>query len=204
MSELRTRFGREFGQGTGQCAFEILALHALMSCCINSAGTDAPCPSREIYLGLNSGFRSLSTAQFWGVYEVNSSTGALIVYVPKNTRDLIGTVLYTSLSSREVSRYRRFLAEIRFPGSVSDKPAQVHNRIEQDLELLLPKELLLFPQHMKLSRWDSDYNVLHLILFPCEELLIRLPSFKQLKQLGNIGYLSDTITDAGLVRARVD
>ncbi|KAJ9651022.1 hypothetical protein H2201_009290, partial [Coniosporium apollinis] len=42
----------------------------------------------HVCLGLDSGFHTSSGAQFWAVWEMDARTGALIIYVSKNTRDL--------------------------------------------------------------------------------------------------------------------
>ncbi|KAK5000702.1 hypothetical protein LTR66_000493 [Elasticomyces elasticus] len=159
----------------------------------------------EIYLGLDSGFHSPTGAQFWSVYETDMQSGALVIYVSKTATDLPGTLLHTYLSTRSCDRSECFAAELALHhfqhGSRSKR--SLFPRFALDLGLLTPTDILLFLQHLEFSRCEENDVLLKAIRLACEEHLLALPSFDQLKRLGNIGYLSGSVTDVDLVDARL-
>jgi hypothetical protein len=158
----------------------------------------------QIYLGIDSGFHGSASSQFWSVYDTDRRSGALIVYVSKNAQNLLSTLLHTYLSSRSVSRYQCFLIELDFYNFTAGPENQdrLPERIRQDLELLSPTDIILFLQQFKFSHWEESCPLLSPIRKICEESLLDLPSFEQIKQLGNVNYLSDSISTEELVTAR--
>ncbi|EON67197.1 hypothetical protein W97_06450 [Coniosporium apollinis CBS 100218] len=167
-------------------------------------------PLVRVYLGLDSGFHTSSGVQFWGVWETDERTGALILYLSKNARDLSGTVLHTYLSSQGLPRHQCFEAEVmlasHLPGDrESMEKGGLPERLAQDLGMLSPADMLLLLQHLHFSRWDETRSdpLLHSIQSACEDVLLDVPSFLQLKQRGNIDYLSGNISDAELIEARL-
>ncbi|KAF2758815.1 hypothetical protein EJ05DRAFT_365757 [Pseudovirgaria hyperparasitica] len=160
----------------------------------------------QVYLGLDSGFRTPSGAQFWSVFEIDQRSGALIIYVSKNATDLTGTVLHTYLSHRSFQRYQCFLAE--YARSQFDSGLHLLDklppRIEQDIALLSPTDVLLFMQHLRFSEWDHSCPLLSSLQRSCREVLIDIPSYKQLKHVSNFEYINGTISDEELVEVRMD
>ncbi|KAF2430083.1 hypothetical protein EJ08DRAFT_697629 [Tothia fuscella] len=160
----------------------------------------------QIYLGIDSGFHGSANSQFWSVYDTDRRSGALVLYVSKNAQNLLSTILHTYLSSRSISRYQCFLIELdfyRFTGSSEVALNQLPDRLRQDIDLLSPTDLVLFLQQFKFSQWDETCPLLPTIKKLCEDQLLDIPSFEQLKQLGNINYLSDSISTEELVDSRI-
>jgi hypothetical protein len=158
----------------------------------------------QIYLGIDSGFHGSASSQFWSVYDTDRRYGALIVYVSKNAQNLLSTLLHTYLSSRSISRYQCFLVELDFYRFTAPPESrdQLPERLRQDLDLLSPTDLILFLQQFKFSQWDETCPLLPSIKKICEDSLLDIPSFEQLKQLGNIKYLSDSISTEELMDSR--
>ncbi|KAF2808374.1 glycosyl transferase [Mytilinidion resinicola] len=160
----------------------------------------------EVYIGLDSGFRTPAGAQFWAIHDANPSSGSSLIYVSKSVQDLTGVLLHTYLSSCKFSRYQCCVAEFALhnleytPGDRLPMPIRFHN----DLEILSPSDLLLFLQHMRFSDSDRDSALLAVIRASCQNLLINQPSLAQLKRKCNTDYLSGACTDEDIVTARLD
>ena len=159
----------------------------------------------QIYTGIDSGFHALQSAQFWSVYEIDRRSGALIIYVSKNAQNFTSTVLHTYLSSRGLSRYDCLLTEFDFnrAGSGHYPLQRLPDRMRQDLDLLSPTDLLLFIQKFKFSRWNEDCPLLRTIMAASQELLLDVPTFEQMKRLGNVDYLEGSIEAHDLIDARI-
>lgn len=159
----------------------------------------------QIFFGIDSGFHGSQSSQFWSVFEIDRRTGALIIYISKNAQNVTSTVLHTYLSSRSISRYHCFLTEWDFnkAGTGHGPLQKLSDRIRQDLKLLSPTDLLMFIQRFKFSRWDEDCPLLSALKSGCQELLIDVPSFEQLKELGNSRYLDNSISTEELIDARI-
>ncbi|CAN9375743.1 unnamed protein product [Alternaria alternata] len=159
----------------------------------------------QVYSALDSGFHTPSGAQFWAVWEVEPRTQSVIIYVSKSVQDIGAVLLHTHLSKLGFSRYQCFLAEYGLTeftaGSFS--PERLPERLQQDLDLLSSSDLLLYLQHLHYSEWDQDCSLLSAIRERCEELLIDVPTYHQLKKLSNMDYISGDITDEQGVNAKL-
>ncbi|KAF2471083.1 uncharacterized protein BDR25DRAFT_342843 [Lindgomyces ingoldianus] len=159
----------------------------------------------QVYIGLDSGFHTPSGGQFWSVYEMDTRTSSLIFYVSKTVQDLPALLLHTYLSKSSFSRYQCFLLEYGLAELQTGLSTlrRLPQRLRQDLDLLSPTDLLLYLQHLQYSEWDEGCPLLSAICLTCEELLIDVPTYQQLKKLSNMDYLSGAITDEHLVSARI-
>ncbi|KAF2205298.1 hypothetical protein GQ43DRAFT_35562 [Delitschia confertaspora ATCC 74209] len=159
----------------------------------------------QVYTGLDSGFHTPAGAQFWAVYDVSPRTSELIFYVSKSVQDLAGVLLHTYLSKNSFTRYQCFLIEyglgqFRSETGVLD---QLPHRMELDLSILSSSDLLLYLQHLTQTDWDEGCPLLSSIRSACEELLIEVPTYRQLKKSSNMDYLSGLITEEQLVNSRI-
>ncbi|KAF2115114.1 hypothetical protein BDV96DRAFT_600247 [Lophiotrema nucula] len=159
----------------------------------------------QVYVGLDSGFHTPAGEQFWAVYEVDRRTSSLIFYISKSVQDITGVLLHTYLSKSAFSRYQCFLMEYGLCEyqAAATLLERLPTRLEQDLNLLSSSDLLLYLQHVQFSEWDESCSLLASIRSQCEELLIDVPTYRQLKKSGNMEYLSGSITDEQLVNARI-
>ncbi|PVH97644.1 glycosyltransferase family 4 protein [Periconia macrospinosa] len=159
----------------------------------------------RVYTGIDSGFHTPSGSQFWSVWEVDRRTSSLIIYLSKSAQDLPSTLLHTYLSKAGFSRYQCFLLEFNFSEhlSKSETLERLPSRMEQDLELLSSSDLVLYLQHLQHTEWDGECPLLTTIRTQCEELLIDVPTYRQLKRQANLDYISEDITDENLVNARI-
>jgi glycosyltransferase involved in cell wall biosynthesis len=159
----------------------------------------------QVYMGLDSGFHTSSAAQFWAVYETHPRTSDMIFYVSKSAQDLPEVLLHTYLSKCNFSRYQCFLVEYGLSDSRTENGVLDHlpRRMENDLSLLSPSDLLLFLQNLRYTEWDEGCPLLSHIKLFCEELLIDVPTYRQLKKFANMDYLSGSITEEQLVSSRI-
>ena len=159
----------------------------------------------QVYTALDSGFHTPNGASFWGVWEVQPRTKAVIIYISKSVQDVKGVLLHTYLSMLGFSRYQCFLAEYGLTefeaGSFS--PERLPERLYLDLDLLSSSDLLFYVQHIQHSEWDEDCSLLSAIRERCKELLIDVPTYHQFKKLSNVDYIGDNITDEQLVNAKL-
>jgi hypothetical protein len=159
----------------------------------------------QVYSALDSSFHTPSGTQFWGVWELEPRTQAVIMYISKSVQDINAVLLHTHLSRLGFSRYQCFLAEYGLTdfmaGSIS--PERIPERLLQDLDLLSSTDLLLYLQHLQYSEWDEDCPLISSIRERCEELLIDVPTYHQFKKLSNVDYISGSITDEHLVNAKL-
>ncbi|KAF2868581.1 hypothetical protein BDV95DRAFT_578761 [Massariosphaeria phaeospora] len=159
----------------------------------------------RVYTGLDSGFHTPSGAQFWAVWEVEPRTSALIIYVSKSVQDIPAVLLHTYLSTSRFSRYQCFLIEYGLSEHQTESGTleRLPTRMEQDLNILSSSDLLLYLQHLQYSDWDDGCPLLSSIRSHCEDLLIDVPTYRQLKKLSNMDYLSKVVTDEQLVNSRI-
>ncbi|KAF1914209.1 glycosyl transferase [Ampelomyces quisqualis] len=159
----------------------------------------------QVFSGLDSGFHTPDGGQFWGVWELESRTTTALMYLSKSVQDLTGVLLHTHLSRLGFSRYHCFLAEYGLHTvEASPSPSsRLPERFHQDLRLLSSTDLLLYLQHLQHSGWEKGCPMLELLRKECEELLIEVPTYQQLKQLSNMDYISSVITDEHLVNAKL-
>lgn len=173
---------------------------------LNHATQDESDPFRfQVYSALDSGFHTPKGASFWGVWELDSRTKAAIVYISKSVQDVRGVLLHTYLSMRGFTRYQCFLAEYGLTefAAGSFSPERLPERLLHDLDYLSSSELLSFLQHIRYSEWEDDCSLLCAIRERCKELLIDVPTYHQFKQLSNVDYIGDKVTDEQLVNAKL-
>ncbi|KAF2273409.1 uncharacterized protein EI97DRAFT_383718 [Westerdykella ornata] len=159
----------------------------------------------QVYIGLDSGFHTPSGSQFWAVWEVDPRTQSPIIYISKSVQDTTSALLHTYLSKSSFSRYQCFLLEYGLSEyqANTDQLQRLPKRLEQDLSLLTPTDLLLYLQHLQYSEWNEGCPLLTAIRSHCEEILLDIPTYRQMKKLCNMDYLSGTITAEQLVNARI-
>ncbi|KAL1611983.1 hypothetical protein SLS60_000206 [Paraconiothyrium brasiliense] len=159
----------------------------------------------RVFTGLDSGFHTPTGSQFWAVWEAEQRTFTQIIYISKSIQDIAGALLHTYLSKSSFTRYQCFLLEYGLSEheSKSGQLKKLPQRIEQDLSLLSSSDILLFLQHLQHTEWDESCPLLSTIRNHCQDLLIDIPTYRQLKRLSNMDYISDTITDEQLVHARI-
>lgn len=159
----------------------------------------------RVYIGLDSGFHTPAGSQFWAVWEAEQRTVTQTIYISKSVQDIAGVLLHTYLSKSSFTRYQCFLLEYGLSehrnelGQLTGLP----QRMEQDLSLLSSSDLLLYLQHLQHTEWDEACPLLSSLRNHAEELLIDVPTYRQLKKLSNMEYISGTISDEQLVNARI-
>ncbi|CAG8959327.1 hypothetical protein HYFRA_00013097 [Hymenoscyphus fraxineus] len=162
----------------------------------------------RIYVGLDSGFRTSSDAafcQFWGLYDYDAVAARMNIFISGRTKDRLGTILHTFMSSKDCSRVQCFMAEITLSDRLSTLPESwaLSPRIVQDLEQLTPAETILFMQRMEYSCL-KDYPMLAAnIRSCCEYQLLEVPSLSQLKALNATSYIENKISAEDLVQSRL-
>lgn len=159
----------------------------------------------HVYSGLDSGFHTPDGGQFWSVWEVESRTSSVLMYLSKSVQDVTGVLLHTHLSRLGFSRYHCFLIEYGL-NQFKDNTVgldELPDRMNQDLQLLSSSDLLLYLQHLQYSEWDEECQLLTNLCKHCEELLIEIPTYQQFKQLSNMDYISGTATEEALVNAKL-
>jgi len=160
----------------------------------------------QIYSGLDSGFRTPAGRKFWSVWELESHSTSVVIYVSKSVQDLTSVLLHTQLSRLGFSRYQCFLAEKGL--SEYDNKSRTSQvlpcRLQNDLTLLSTSEILLYLQHLKFTEWDRECSLLSAIRKECEVLIIEVPTYKQLKRLSNMDFISGTISEEELVTAKLE
>ncbi|KAF1973638.1 hypothetical protein BU23DRAFT_639358 [Bimuria novae-zelandiae CBS 107.79] len=159
----------------------------------------------RVYVGLDSGFHIPAGSQFWAVWEDEQRTFTQVIYISKSVQDIAGTLLHTYLSKSSFTRYQCFLLEFGLSEHRSQlgKLTKLPQRVDQDLSLLSSSDLLLYLQHLQHTEWDESCPLLSSIRNHCEELLIDVPTYRQLKKLSNMEYISGAILDEQLVHARI-
>jgi hypothetical protein len=159
----------------------------------------------RIYFGLDSGFKTNLDTQFWGLYDVDPSSGITDIYVSAKARDLAGTILHTFMSARGFTRSQCFMAELALSEQSGNLTGswQLPPRICQDMELLAPAETMLFLQRLTISN-RGEYPVLCArVRSACEYQLLEVPTLAQLKNMNAAQYLRGEISGKDLVTARV-
>jgi hypothetical protein len=160
----------------------------------------------EVYIGLDSGFRTSSGAQFWSIYDSDPSTEATSIYIAKSAHDVTGVLMHAYLSNRGFTRYQCLLAEYSLYqlNAKAKDIGKLPYRFRRDLEMLSPSDLLLLLQHISFSNCDGDSALLSMIQSSCRDILINDPSHAQLKRECNSEYLSGACNAEDIVTARID
>lgn len=160
----------------------------------------------EVYIGLDSGFRTTSGAQFWAVYDSDPSSDATSIYIAKSAQDITSVLLHAYLSNRGFTRYQCFQAEQALhqlqanPDDIGKAPC----RFRHDLALLSPTDLLLFLQHISFSKADDASDLLSIIEYCCRDILVNAPSYAQMKRICNSDYLGGACNAEAVVAARLE
>ncbi|KAF2837347.1 glycosyltransferase family 4 protein [Patellaria atrata CBS 101060] len=159
----------------------------------------------KIFRGLSSGFRVPGNVNFWGVYEVDSGDGSISIYLSKSVANTQHALLHTFMSCKSFDRYQCFRAEFILHQLEASNTQQqlLPPNIEQDLNLLSPTDSLIFLQHMKFSRVNSECKLLSGINIVLRYLLLEAPSRKQLENLSHVDYLARKISEEDLVETRL-
>ena len=160
--------------------------------------------SIRVFLSLHTGFQRNSDRQFWAVYHVHA-TGVADLFISKNARDIISTLLHTFLSCRGFSRRQCFIAEFEFArwrGTLV-APHDISQRTSQDLSLLSPEECITLVQRMALAPEARQDNITRRITSAAMERLIELPSVSQLKVLNTASYLDGSISAENLIASQL-
>jgi hypothetical protein len=158
----------------------------------------------RIFLSLHSGFQRTSDKQFWAVYHIHASC-VTDIYISKNVRDVIGTLLHTFLSCRGFSRQQCFVSEFAFARwqNTLTSPHGISQRVAQDFSLLSPEECIILLQRLALAPEAISTSVTNRIKSAAMERLIELPSVSQLKALNTASYLDGCITVEDLVASQL-
>ncbi|KAB8236516.1 glycosyltransferase family 4 protein [Aspergillus alliaceus] len=160
----------------------------------------------KVYVGLHSGFRTRLETQVWGMYENDSTPGALNIYLSAKAQDRTSTLLHTFMSSRGHSRFECFMAELSLStqtGNLSEM-WRLPSRIVHDIEQLTPTETILFLRRLTLSECTECSPLSEPIRACCEYQLIEVPSLSQLRTLASSAYLGGEISAEDLVRSRIE
>lgn len=163
-------------------------------------------PPLQIYVGLHSGFQTGSDVQFWGLYDIDSSSSSLRIYLSGNANDRAAVLLHTFLSSRGFSRSKCFMAELAMSeenGSLAET-WQLPSRIVNDVEKLSPTETILLLRHLTCWSRDDDSCFLDRIRAYCEYQLIEIPTLTQLRALNSTAYLRGEISVEDLISSRLN
>ena len=159
----------------------------------------------QVYVGLRSGFQTSSETQFWGLYDVDTISGGLNIYLSGKTPDRAGAILHTFLSSRGCTRTECFMAEAAMSeqsGSLSET-WQLPPRIVHDLEQLSPSETILFLRRLIQLRREDDSLFFARIRACCDYQLVEVPTLAQLRALSSTAYLGGEISVESLVKSRL-
>ena len=157
----------------------------------------------EVYIGLDSGFRTPGGVQFWAVSDVDVETGTLTIYVSRYASDLENTILHAYLSNRGCSRHACFATEISAAEFAAGRPQRaLPKRFLQDIKLLTPSDIIFFFQHLKVSDPENGDMLVSQVRALLEEQILDGPSFGQLRELDTAGYLSGKIPEQMIIESR--
>ncbi|KAJ5885022.1 hypothetical protein N7495_009532 [Penicillium taxi] len=156
----------------------------------------------RVHLVLDSGLSKSTDMRFWAVYQMEED--GTDIFVSKNAKGLVGTVLHTFLSGKGFPRHECFEAEFALASWSQDLAPDtgLPRRFIQDIDVLSPEERLLLFQHLSLT--DSQSDISQKICMYIRKQLIDAPSFIQLKELNTVGYLEQTTSFMELVKSRID
>lgn len=166
--------------------------------------TDDSSESVRVFLSLHSGFQRTSDRQFWAVYHIHASN-VTDIYISKNVRDIISTLLHTYLSSQGFTRRQCYVAEFEFARwqNTLIAPHNINQRTAHDLSLLSPEECISLVQRISLAPDAGNDELTRRIKSAVMERLIDLPSINQLKALNTASYLEGRISVEDLVASQL-
>ena len=187
-------------EGFDEESHAISDLHHLIAEC-----TDQNHDGLKVYTALHSGLRTSLSTQFWGLHDVDSTTGTMHIYVSAKTPDLVGTILHIYMSSRGFSRAQCFAVEnMLYEQTHPSAEKELPPRMKLDIEQLTPAETILLLQRLK--RAASSYHASSLLtkmeLF-CEYQLLEVPSLSQMRSQSSVAYLRGDATPEELIAARI-
>jgi len=155
----------------------------------------------EVYLSLDTGFRTEVDGKLWGVYDGDGDCTRL--FITRTAKDLAGTILHTYLSSHRCVRGRCFEAELALAkchGEINEDNLLPPRQI-QDLDMLTPAEMLSFLQALAIS---ADYTgLLGDIRQCCEYRLIQISTATQLRNSNSAKILRGEISAEELITERI-
>jgi len=158
----------------------------------------------RVHIGLDSGFQIQRGARFWAVYSTDEES-VLNIYISRNVDDIMGVILHTFLSSRGCPRHECFDAEVslREWSTATAKQCDLSPRLQKDISLLSPAEILQFLQSLSLSLEPGDLSLGKKLRVACERQLLGITDFKQLRDISTIGFLSGKVSARELISSRV-
>ncbi|KAE8355715.1 hypothetical protein BDV28DRAFT_162634 [Aspergillus coremiiformis] len=159
----------------------------------------------KVYVGLHSGFRTRSETQVWGMYEVESTTGVINLYLSAKAQDRTGTLLHTFMSSKGYSRFECLMTELALSTQTGSLSATwgLPSRIVHDIEQLTPTETILFLRRLTLSKCTECSALSVRIRACCEYQVMEAPSLAQLRALSSSAYLGGEVSAEELVHSRL-
>ncbi|KAF2017682.1 glycosyltransferase family 4 protein [Aaosphaeria arxii CBS 175.79] len=178
------------------------AVHELLN--LLSAEDETYGPRLQVFIGLHSGFQTGSDVQFWGLYDVDASSGGLNIYLSGFASDRASAILHTFLSSRGCTRTECFMGEVALAeqSGTASKKWLLPERIVNDLQKLSPTEAILLRRRLTVKS-DDDSFLLTRIRDCCEYQLIDVPSLAQLRALNSTAYLRGDLSPEDLVESRL-
>lgn len=162
-------------------------------------------PQLRIWIGLHSGFRTITGAQFWGLYDIDES-GVTDLYISGFAEDVPGTILHTFLSSRGCPRAQCFMAEYVLHercDSLADT-WELPPRMVKDIEQLSPTESMLLLRRLALFDNREWASISAKVRACCEFQLLDVPEVTQLRALNATSYLRGQVSAEDLVTSRLD
>lgn len=179
------------------------AVKELLELLTNSNGNEND--QLRVYVGLHSGFRTRLETQVWGLYDVDSTSGGLDIYLSGKSEDRIGTILHTYMSSRGYTRAQCFMAEINLSEQIGGLSEDwgLPCRIVHDLEQLTPTETILWLRQLVVSSCEDCSILSAKVRACCEYQLMEVPSLAQLRALNSTAYLRGEASAEALVTSRL-
>jgi hypothetical protein len=159
----------------------------------------------EVFLGLQSGFRTSLETQFWGLYDVDG-LGNTTIYVSAKTRDLPSTILHTFLSSRNCTRAQCFRVEMILCEQTLSLTERwkLPARLVQDIEQLSPSEAIFLMQRLASYKGIESAVLATRLRAVCEYQLLEAPTLAQHRAFNSTAYLRGEISAETLVTSRID
>lgn len=158
----------------------------------------------RVFIGLHSGFRANSGAQFWGIYDAYAGT-TTDLFVSGDSSDVASTVLHTFLSSRGCTRAQCLEAEIALSlrHNSLDEISGLAPRIAHDIRHLSSAEAMLLLQRLVLSDSLESAILTDCVRAACEHQLMVVPTVQQLRAMNSTAYLQDEISVTELIDSRI-
>jgi hypothetical protein len=139
------------------------------------------------------------------MYELDSTTGIMDIYLSNKTTDRTGTILHTFLSSRGFDRLQCLTAEMGLSeaGKKISPKWGLPPRLVRDVEGLTPVETLLWLQRLSQSTCHRSSTLAAKVIALCEYQILEVPNLAQLRRTSSLEYLSGQVTAEQLVQGRL-